>query len=237
MVAWRIVWMTDQVRVDPNPPPTVAFSPLEISVLERVAATQKSTRPAGQPVTLQDAIRATATLGGFLGRKSNGVPGVKALWRGYRPWQLLCWWDEVSQNPSQRMSCGLTRGDSRQAFRMPGNLGTPGFNLFESVLPYPPARRKASSSPRVRPIIAGRCRLWVKIRARRGPALRKPGSGHDPLRPCVLALMRFVITSANFHAIGRATNRRSRMLLDPPQGRGFGIGVRLRTQEPYANPE
>ncbi len=42
--------------------------------------------------------------------------------------------------------------------------------------------------------------------------------------------MQFVITSANFHAIlGRATDRRSRMLLEPPQGRGFGIGVRLRT--------
>ncbi len=45
----------------------------------------------------------------------------------------------------------------------------------------------------------------------------------------LLALMQFVITSANFHAIGRATDRRSKMLLQPPQWRGFGIGVRLRT--------
>jgi len=52
MVAWRILWMTYQVRVDPNRSPTVAFSPLEISVLERVAATQQPTRPAGQSLTL-----------------------------------------------------------------------------------------------------------------------------------------------------------------------------------------
>ncbi len=97
MVAWRILWMTYQVRVDPNRSPTVAFSPLEISVLERVAATQQPTRPAGQSLTLQDAILAMAKLGGFLGRKSDGVPGVKTLWRGYRPWPLLCWWEAVSR--------------------------------------------------------------------------------------------------------------------------------------------
>ncbi len=82
MVAWRILWMTYQGQVDPNPSPTVASSPLEISVLERVAATQKPTRPAGHPLTLQDAIRAMAKLDGCLGRKSDGVPGVKTLWRG-----------------------------------------------------------------------------------------------------------------------------------------------------------
>jgi len=100
MVAWRILWMTDQVRVAPNPSPTVAFSPLEISFLERVAAIQQPTRPIGHPLTLQDAIRAMAKLGGFLSRKSDGVPEAKILWRGCRPWPLLRWWDEVPPNPS-----------------------------------------------------------------------------------------------------------------------------------------
>ncbi len=80
--------------------------------------------------------------------------------------------------------------------------------------------------------------------------------GLETRRVWLLALMQFVITSANFHAIpglahsrrelrpglrlgpsqvrvrglsGRATDRRSRMLLQLPQGRGFGMGVRLRT--------
>ena len=100
IVAWRLLWMTYQVRVDPNQSPTVAFSPAEIAVLERLATTQKPIRPAGHPLTLRDAVRAMAKLGGFLGRKSDGEPGVKTLWRGYRQLQLLCWWDRVRQNPS-----------------------------------------------------------------------------------------------------------------------------------------
>jgi hypothetical protein len=100
IVAWRLLWMTYQVRVDPDQSPTVAFSADEIAALERLAATQKPARPVGQPLTLRDAIRAMAKLGGFLGRKSDGEPGVKTLWRGYRQLQLLCWWDEVPRHPS-----------------------------------------------------------------------------------------------------------------------------------------
>lgn len=100
IVAWRLLWMTYQVRVDPDQSPAVAFAPAEIAVLERLAATQKPARPAGQPLTLRDAVRAMAKLGGFLGRNSDGEPGVKTLWRGYRQLQLLAWWDQVPPNPS-----------------------------------------------------------------------------------------------------------------------------------------
>jgi hypothetical protein len=37
-----------------------------------------------QPPSLQQVIFWLATLGGFLGRKSDGYPGVKVLWRGWR---------------------------------------------------------------------------------------------------------------------------------------------------------
>ena len=99
MVAWRLLWMTYPVRIDPDPSPTVAFSPEEIATLERLATTQKPARPAGQPLTLRDAVRTMAKLGGVLGRKSDGEPGVKTLWRGYRPLQLLVWWDKVPRTP------------------------------------------------------------------------------------------------------------------------------------------
>ena len=91
IVAWRILWMTYQVRIDPDQSPTVAFSADEIDALERVAATQSPARRSGQPFTLRDAVRAMAKLGGFLGRKSDGEPGIKTLWRGYRQLQLICW--------------------------------------------------------------------------------------------------------------------------------------------------
>ncbi len=100
IVAWRLLWMTYQVRVGPDQSPTVAFSPEEITALERLAATQKPARRAGQPFTLRDAVRAMAKLGGFLGRNSDGEPGVKTLWQGYRQLQLLVWWDGVARNPS-----------------------------------------------------------------------------------------------------------------------------------------
>ena len=38
----------------------------------------------GCPPTLRDAVRRIARLGGFLGRKGDGEPGVKTLWRGLR---------------------------------------------------------------------------------------------------------------------------------------------------------
>lgn len=72
--------MTYQARIDPKQSPTIAFSPLEIAVLERVATTQKPARRTGQPLTLREA-----------------DPGVKTLWRGYRQLQLLCWWNTVLQ--------------------------------------------------------------------------------------------------------------------------------------------
>ena len=113
IVAWRLLGMTYPVRVDPNQSPTMAFSPAEIAVWERLATTKKPIRPAGHPLTLRDAVRAVAKLAGFLGRKSHGEPGVKALWRGYRPLQWLCGWDRVRQNPSED-----------PPYRNPSRLGT-----------------------------------------------------------------------------------------------------------------
>ncbi len=91
IVAWRILWMTYQVRIDPDQSPTVAFSADEIDALERIVAAQSPARRSGQPFTLRDAVRAMAKLGGFLGRRSDGEPGIKTLWRGYRQLQLICW--------------------------------------------------------------------------------------------------------------------------------------------------
>ena len=40
--------------------------------------------PPAKPPDVQTAVRMIARLGGFLGRKSDGEPGVKVLWRGFR---------------------------------------------------------------------------------------------------------------------------------------------------------
>ncbi|MCY0880551.1 MAG: IS4 family transposase [Firmicutes bacterium] len=38
---------------------------------------------------MREAIHTMAKLGGFIGRKSDGEPGMKTLWRGYHARQLV----------------------------------------------------------------------------------------------------------------------------------------------------
>jgi hypothetical protein len=42
------------------------------------------------PVLLGDAVRLVATLGGYLGRKSDPPPGHQLMWQGYAALQLMC---------------------------------------------------------------------------------------------------------------------------------------------------
>ncbi len=79
-VAVRLLWMTYSARVHPEVPCTVAFSTVEWQVLYRHQ--RKTLDLPAQPPSLRDAVRWLALLGGFMGRKGDGEPGVKVLWRG-----------------------------------------------------------------------------------------------------------------------------------------------------------
>lgn len=79
VVAWRIFWLTKQGRETPDIPCDVFFEEDEWKVL--YAAAREETPPE-EPPTLREAVRMTAKLGGFLGRKSDGEPGTITLWRG-----------------------------------------------------------------------------------------------------------------------------------------------------------
>lgn len=80
-VAWRLLWLTYQARITPDAACTVALSLVEWQAL--MVFTTKSATPPEHPPSLRDAVRAIAKLGGFIGRKSDGEPGVKVLWRGW----------------------------------------------------------------------------------------------------------------------------------------------------------
>ena len=80
VVAWRIYHLNKLGREDPLAPCTVYFEDAEWKAL-MVFTTNNPVAPA-QPPTLRDAIRRVATLGGFLGRKSDGEPGTQTLWIG-----------------------------------------------------------------------------------------------------------------------------------------------------------
>ncbi len=98
IIAWHILWLTYEVRIDPKQSCAVAFDPDEIRVLAALREQQRPRKgPAAVPdpphyrLTLYDAVRTMAKLGGFIGRKSDGEPGIKNLWRGYRRLQMLVW--------------------------------------------------------------------------------------------------------------------------------------------------
>lgn len=81
LIAWQIHFLVKQSRQHPDLPASLVFSEDELQVLYRVA---KKPLPSDQPVSLQQATRLVAKLGGFLGRKGDGQPGAKTVGRGLR---------------------------------------------------------------------------------------------------------------------------------------------------------
>lgn len=82
VIAWRILYATMLSRAAAEVPCTVLLDEYEWQALycriHRVAlAPQK-------PPTLRQAVRWIAQLGGFLGRKRDGEPGVSVLWKGFQ---------------------------------------------------------------------------------------------------------------------------------------------------------
>jgi hypothetical protein len=82
IVAWRQLHITYLARTDPDLPCTAALDADEWKVLHRMANPGKRLPP--RPMSLKEAVRQIARLGGFLGRKADGEPGVKVIWRGLR---------------------------------------------------------------------------------------------------------------------------------------------------------
>jgi hypothetical protein len=85
-VAWRLLWLAYQARAKPDAPCTTVLDDLQWR-LAWLAASPKVPLPAPSPDEVPDlrtAVRLIAMLGGFLGRKGDGEPGVKTLWRGLR---------------------------------------------------------------------------------------------------------------------------------------------------------
>jgi hypothetical protein len=94
VVAWRIFHLTKLGREVPDVPCSVYFEEAEWKAL--VAYTTHNPTPPQQAPSLREAVRRVATLGGFLGRKSDGEPGTQTLWLGLQRlddltemWKLL----------------------------------------------------------------------------------------------------------------------------------------------------
>ena len=78
VVAWRVARLMRLGRTCPDLDASLFFDADEIRGAYVLA---KKARPK-TPVTLNQMIRLVASLGGFLGRKSDGEPGAKTIWIG-----------------------------------------------------------------------------------------------------------------------------------------------------------
>jgi len=86
-VAWRLLWMTYQARKTPD---ASCETILTLSEWQALAAyMQRSSQPPQQVPSLRQAMRWIGQLGGFIGRKRDGEPGVKVLWRGWEVFQTI----------------------------------------------------------------------------------------------------------------------------------------------------
>lgn len=78
ILSWRIFWLTMLNRSAKKAKATLAFTPLEIDILNRLASNPRST---GNP-SLQSCLVQLARLGGYLNRTGDAPPGNTVMWRG-----------------------------------------------------------------------------------------------------------------------------------------------------------
>lgn len=109
VVAWRIYHLKQLGHVVPQAPCTVCFEDPQWKAL--MVFTDRNAVPPKEPPTLREALRRTAGLGGFLGRKSDGEPGNETLWRGLQRlddiaeiWQVMR--DATQRRVSSRRDSG-----------------------------------------------------------------------------------------------------------------------------------
>lgn len=82
IIAWRIQLLTMLGRSTPTAPCSVVLEESEWQALYCVI--HKTTELPNEPPSLAEAVQWTAKLGGFLGRKGDGQPGITVIWRGFQ---------------------------------------------------------------------------------------------------------------------------------------------------------
>lgn len=104
IVAWRLLWLTYEVRMNPNQPCDTVLESHEWQSL--CATINKTPHPPETPPSLREAVRMIATLGGFLGRIGDGEPGVKTIWRGMRRLHdIAATWKLLASNSQNLLFC------------------------------------------------------------------------------------------------------------------------------------
>ena len=81
ILSWRIFWLTMQNGMTEFAKPSLAFTPLEIDLLARLAADRQKARDQRFP-TIPSCLRQLARIQGTLDRACDPPPGNIVIWRG-----------------------------------------------------------------------------------------------------------------------------------------------------------
>jgi hypothetical protein len=81
IIAWRLFWLTHINRVTPEAPCSAILAEHEWKALY-TSIHRSPSLPATLP-SVRQVVRWIAQLGGFLGRKGDGEPGITTIWRGW----------------------------------------------------------------------------------------------------------------------------------------------------------
>jgi hypothetical protein len=81
VLAWRVMWLYLASRDSPESSCLELFSAEEIKVL---SVSKHNRRRKAQDLTSKEAVLVLAKIGGFLGRKSDGPPGMTSIWKGWK---------------------------------------------------------------------------------------------------------------------------------------------------------
>jgi hypothetical protein len=80
ILSWRIFWLTMLNRATQESEASVAFTALEITILQRLAPDRQS--ESSRSSKLQSCLIQLARLGGYLNRAKDPPPGNMVIWRG-----------------------------------------------------------------------------------------------------------------------------------------------------------
>jgi Transposase DNA-binding/Transposase Tn5 dimerisation domain len=78
LIAVRVFQLRSALETKPQ------ASAEEVGTADEIAVLRRYVKHKATLFTVRDFVRGVAKLGGFLGRKHDGDPGVRALWRGYQ---------------------------------------------------------------------------------------------------------------------------------------------------------
>ncbi|MES2362635.1 MAG: IS4 family transposase [Pseudomonadota bacterium] len=81
ILGWRIFWLTMMNRAAPEAPARLAFTPIEVELLDKLRPVPRTKAHHSKP-SIASCLIQLARLGGYLARASDPPPGNTVIWRG-----------------------------------------------------------------------------------------------------------------------------------------------------------